>query len=138
MMRVAELVGSDPLDDPDLPVPATRPAMPVPLGIGNDRQVAMRGLAEQLVCEVNAVLAEEDDHMTLVDEVVGNELTFLVNYRGRAARVSTGFLDGMAYGSFAADGLAFEEPQELSGPESLPDLLLLLLQESDTPRHPHA
>ena len=39
-------------------------------------------------------------------------------------------------GRVVADGLDNSEPHELAGPESVEDLLLLLLMESDTPRHP--
>lgn len=135
MMRVAEALG-DEVDPDDLPTVATRPAVVRPVGKGNDLQIAYRGLTEQLVCEVNALLADEDDHMSLVDEIVGNEMMFSVYYRGRAAVVSTVFGEGKAYGRVVADGLDNTEPQELAGPESLQDLLLLLLLESDTPRHP--
>ena len=136
MIQVAELIGADPGDDAELPVPATRPVMARPVGVGNDLYVAIRGLTEQLVCEVNALLADEDDHMSLVDDVVGNELMFTVYYRGRAAVVTTSFVGGQTYGRVVADGLDNSEPRELAGTESVQDLLLLLLLESDTPRHP--
>ena len=136
MIQVAELIGADPGDDAELPVPATRPVMARPVGVGNDLYVAIRGLTEQLVCEVNALLADEDDHMSVVDDVVGNELMFTVYYRGRAAVVTTSFVGGQTYGRVVADGLDNSEPRELAGTESVQDLLLLLLLESDTPRHP--
>ena len=136
MMRVAEIVESDEFDDFEMPMPMTVPSVRQPINSGNDRQVALRGYAEQLVCEVNAVLADEDDHMSLVDEVVGNELVFSVAYRGRVARISTEFSSGTAYGRIVADGLNFDEPHELTGPLALEDLLILLLVESDVPRHP--
>lgn len=135
MVRVAEALGED-VDLDDLPVPATRPAAVRSTGQGNDLQIAYRGLTEQLVCEVNALLADEDDHMSLVDEIVGNEMMFSVYYRGRTAVVSTVFGEGRAFGRVVADGLDNSEPRELAGPESVQDLLLLLLLESDTPRHP--
>ena len=135
MVRVAEALGED-VDPTDLPMPATIPSGARSKGVGNDRHVAIRGLTEQLLCEVNAILADEDDHMTLVDDVVGNELMFTVFYRGRAAVVTTGFVGGQTYGRVVADGLDNTEPRELAGPESVQDLLLLLLLESDTPRHP--
>lgn len=135
MVRVAEMLGAD-VDDVDLPVPALRPAQYRPVNKGNDIHHAYRGLTEQLVCEANALLAEEDDHLSLVDDVVGNELMYSVYYRGRAAVISTVFGDGKAYGRVVADGLDNSEPHELAGPESVEDLLLLLLMESDTPRHP--
>lgn len=136
MVRVADMLGAEYSDHLDLPTPALRPATTRPIGKGNDIHHAYRGLTEQLVCEANALLSEEDDHMSLVDDVIGNELTFSVFYRGRAAVVSTVFGEGTAYGRVVADGLDNSEPHELAGPESVEDLLLLLLMESDTPRHP--
>ncbi|MBI1349902.1 MAG: hypothetical protein GC156_02155 [Actinomycetales bacterium] len=134
MLRVAEILGSE--ETEELPVPATRPSTYRSTGKGNDIHHAYRGLTEQLVCEVNAMLSDEDDHMTLVDDVVGNELSYSVYYRGRAAVISTIFGEGTAYGRVVADGLDSTEPVELAGPESVEALLLLLLMESDTPRHP--
>ena len=136
MVRVADMLGAEYTDHLDLPSPALRPATYRPTNKGNDIHHAYRGLTEQLVCEANALLAEEDDHMSLVDDVIGNELTFSVFYRGRAAVISTVFGEGTAYGRVVADGLDNSEPHELAGPESVEDLLLLLLMESDTPRHP--
>jgi len=135
MVRVAEALGED-VDPDDLPTPALRPSEYRPTNKGNDIHVAYRGLTEQLVCEANAVLADEDDHMSLVDDIVGNEMLYSIYYRGRAAVISTVFGEGTAYGRVVADGLDNSEPRELAGPESVEDLLLLLLMESDTPRHP--
>jgi hypothetical protein len=136
MLRVADILGTDANDPLDVPMPALRPSVYRKTGKGNDLHVAYRGLTEQLLCEANAMLAAEDDHMTLVDDVVGNEMIYSVYYRGRAAVISTTFGEGTAYGRVVADGLDNSEPQELAGPESVEDLLLLLLTESDTPRHP--
>jgi hypothetical protein len=135
MVRVAEALGED-VDPNDLPTVALRPSVYRTTGQGNDIHVAYRGLTEQLVCEANAVLANEDDHMSLVDDIVGNEMLYSVYYRGRAAVISTVFGEGTAYGRVVADGLDNSEPHELAGRESVEDLLLLLLMESDTPRHP--
>jgi hypothetical protein len=135
MVRVAEALGED-FDPEDLPTPALRPSQYRTTGKGNDIHVAYRGLTEQLVCEANAVLANEDDHMSLVDDIIGNEMLYSVYYRGRAAVISTVFGEGTAYGRVVADGLDNSEPHELASRESVEDLLLLLLMESDTPRHP--
>lgn len=135
MVRVAELLGED-VDPADLPTPNLVPSQYRSTGKGNDIHVAYRGLTEQLVCEVNAVLANEDDHMSLVDDIIGNEMLYSVYYRGRAAVISTVFGEGTAYGRVVADGLDNSEPHELADRESVEDLLLLLLMESDTPRHP--
>jgi hypothetical protein len=136
MLRVADILGTDPSDPLDYPTPALRPSTYRSTGKGNDLHVAYRGLTEQLLCEANAMLSAEDDHMTLVDDVVGNEMIYSVFYRGRAAVVSTTFGEGKAYGRVVADGLDNSVPHELAGPESVEDLLLLLLMESDAPRHP--
>jgi hypothetical protein len=135
MVRVAEALGED-FDPEDLPTPALRPSQYRTTGKGNDIHVAYRGLTEQLVCEANAVLSSEDDHMSLVDDIIGNEMLYSVYYRGRAAVISTVFGEGTAYGRVVADGLDNSEPHELASRESVEDLLLLLLMESDTPRHP--
>lgn len=136
MLRVAEIVGSEESDPQELPEPALVRSVYRPVNKGNDLHVAYRGLTEQLVCEANAMLPTEDDRMTLVDDVVGNEMLYSVYYRGRAAVISTVFGEGKAFGRVVADGLDNSEPHELAGPESVEDLLLLLLMESDTPRHP--
>lgn len=136
MLRVADIVGAGTTDELDLPEPALQRSVFRPINKGNDLHVAYRGLTEQLVCEANAMLPAEDDRMTLVDDVVGNEMLYSVYYRGRAAVISTVFGEGKAFGRVVADGLDNSEPHELAGPESVEDLLLLLLMESDTPRHP--
>ncbi len=136
MVRVAELIGSD-IDPEDMPQVATQPSVAYAVNEGTDRQIAIRSLAEQLVCEANAVLDVADDHLSLEDEVGGSELAFTIHYRGRGARVSTRYLGGAAYGQIVGDGVATVEPRELVGPEALPDLLMLLLVESGAARHPH-
>ena len=57
------------------------------------------------------------------------------SFPARTAVVSTAFGDGRSYARVVADGLESTDPVELAGPESVEDLLLLLLMESDTPRH---
>ncbi|NBM16143.1 hypothetical protein [Streptomyces sp. GC420] len=135
MLCVAEILGRDPRAG-ELPVPGTRPSEPASAGAGADRQVAVRALAEQLVCEANAVLTQADDHLALTDELSVGELAFSVHYRGRTARVSTRFADGTAYGRLVGDGLTDTGPRELDGPGALTGLLLRLLAESDVPRRP--
>lgn len=135
MHRVADLIGSD-VDPDELPEPATRPSVAYAVNEGTDRQVAIRSLAEQLVCEANAVVGAADDHLFLEDEVGGGELAFTIHYRGRGARVSTRYLDGAAYGQIVGEGGPTVEPRELVGPEALPDLIMRLLIESGAARHP--
>jgi hypothetical protein len=139
MYRVAEIVGTPEADLADLdevaPMPQTRISRRIATGTGADRQVALRSLAEQLVSEANAILAAADDRLDLVDETLPDELAFRVTHRDRAARVSTTFEDGTAYGRLVGDGFDSELPQELSGPDALPDLLVRLLVESGVTHH---
>ncbi|WP_295700143.1 hypothetical protein [Lapillicoccus sp.] len=135
MQRIATIVGSE-IVPAALPMPTTRISERIATGTGADRQVAVRSMAEQLVCEANAVLDESDDHLALVDETLPSELAFEVRYRGRAARVSTTFADGAAYGRLVGDGFESELPQELDGPTALPDLIVRLLLESGINHHP--
>ena len=137
MLQVAELVGARDADvEPVAPMPMTRISQRIATGTGADRHVAIRSLAEQLLCEANAILAtaegagSDDEHLSLFDETLPSELAFNVGYRGRAARVSTTFENGMAYGRLVGDGFQSELPRELEGPDALPDLLIRLLVES--------
>ena len=139
MQRVAELVGT-PEDDlvalgAMSPPPVTRLSRRIATGTGADRQVMIRSLAEQLVSEANAVLGAADDRLELVDETLPTELAFRVVHRGRAARVSTTFKDGTAYGRLVGDGIESEEPVELEDADALPDLLVRLLVESGVTHH---
>jgi hypothetical protein len=147
MLRVADIVGAPEDSAPDVetfaPMPATRISRRIDTGTGADRHVAIRSLAEQLVCEANAVLttagpAGDDDLLALFDETLPSELAFSVTYRGRAARVSTTFEDGTAYGRLVGDGFESELPTELENADALPDLLVRLLVESGVTRHPVA
>lgn len=135
MMRVADLIGAEG-DLGPAPMPVTRVSQRIATSTGADRQVAIRSLAEQLVCEANAVMAASDEHLSLSDETLPHELAFSVGYRGRAARVSTTFEDGTAIGRLVGDGFESELPVELESADALPDLLIRLLAESDPPRHP--
>ena len=140
MLRVAEIVGTPKDQLPELdelaPMPETRISRRIATGTGADRQVAIRSLAEQLVSEANAILGQADDRLELVDETLPHELAFSVTHRGRAARVSTTFEDGTAYGRLVGDGFESELPQELEGPDALPDLIVRLLVESGVSHHP--
>ena len=135
MQRIATIVGSDTVPE-TIPMPTTRISERIATGTGADRQVAIRSLAEQLVSEANAVLDQSDDRLALIDETLPSELAFEVVYRGRAARVSTTFANGTAYGLLVGDGFESELPQELDGPQALPDLIVRLLLESNINHHP--
>ena len=135
MQRIATIVGSDTVPEV-IPMPTTRISERIATSTGADRQVAIRSLAEQLVSEANAVLDQSDDRLALIDETLPSELAFKVVYRSRAARVSTTFAEGTAYGLLVGDGFESELPQELDGPQALPDLIVRLLLESDINHHP--
>jgi hypothetical protein len=135
MLRVAELVGEPAEADEPLTY-RTRPSAPVPVNLGADRHVAVRALAEQLMCEANAVLTASDDHLALVDEAVPDELRFSVEFRGRAVRISTAFGHGVAIGRLVGDGVEPGEPRELPDADAVADLLLTLLSSAGPARHP--
>lgn len=137
MIRVAQLIGAA-VDEPEQ-VPLayrTRLSTGHPVNVGADRHVAVRALAEQLLCEANAVLADSDDRLTLFDTVTDGELAFGVAYRNREVRVSTRFEDGVAYGRLVGDGVEPGPARELEGPEAVADLLILLLRSAGLPQHP--
>lgn len=138
MARIGELLDAE-LDEGDLqslaPMPATRISQRIATSTGADRHVAIRSLAEQLVCEANAVMAGAAGHVTqrldLSDETLPSELAFDVRYGGRAVRVSTTFADGAAYGRLVGDGFESELPRELADADDLPDLIVRLVAEAD-------
>lgn len=133
MTRVAELVGTPhqhlgQLSQGPSTVPRTRISERVATGTGADRHVALRSLAEQYVCEANAVLGSEREHLGLVDETLPNELAFTVTFGDAGARCSTAFADGRAIGRLVGTFDEGEEARELVGPDALPDLLIRLLE----------
>lgn len=136
MIRVAELIGAEVDEQPEPLKYETRLSTGVPVNVGADRHVAIRALAEQLLCEANAVLDSSDDHLSLFDEVADGELAFNVTYRSRVMRTSTTFKDGVAYGRLLGDGVDPGPAQELTGPEAVADLLILLLVSAGLPHHP--
>ncbi|HIZ97840.1 MAG TPA: hypothetical protein H9805_04595 [Candidatus Janibacter merdipullorum] len=137
MTRVAEFVGTpDPDEELDVPaissrrttMPETRISRRVATGTGADRHVALRSLAEQYVCEANAVLGTRRYHLDLVDEALPHELAFTVTYGEQGARCSTTFEDGRAYGRLVGSFFEDEAARELEGPDALPDLLVRLME----------
>lgn len=137
MIRVAELMEIDVTDPEALeelealaPMPNTRMSQRINTSHGADRHVAIRALAEQLVCEANAVITNQADHLTLADEVLAQELAFVVGFRGRGARVSMTFVGDQAFGRLVGDGFESDLPRELESADDVPDLLIRLLVES--------
>jgi hypothetical protein len=131
MFRIAELVGG-PAEDPE---PSTRPSVPQPVGEGADRYVAVRSLAEQLVCEANAVLPA-DAVLTLDDEVADGRLDFTIACGSHSARVSTTFGGGASVGQLLRQQAATGDPVELEDADALPDLIVSLLVEAGLGRLP--
>ncbi|MEV5413279.1 hypothetical protein AB0K60_31155 [Thermopolyspora sp. NPDC052614] len=84
--------------------PRTVRSRPRSVGAGTERQVAARSLAEQLVCEANAVLSELPgpsgirERIELRDEPGEGALEFVLRVRGREARVRTTYADGVTRG----------------------------------------
>lgn len=138
MTRVAEFIGSAEPDAVEVPeiasrrttMPQTRISRRMATGTGADRHVALRSLAEQYVCEANAILGHGTDHLDLVDEPLPDELAFTVTYRDQGARCSTHFSDGRAFGRLVGSFFEGEEARELQGPDALPDLLIRLMEAS--------
>jgi hypothetical protein len=134
--------------------PRTVPSEPRSVGVGTERQVAVRSLAEQLVCEANAVLSEFGEHLRLEDDTGAGALGFVLSVRDRRAQVRTAYADGvtrarLSWSTPAAAGP--EEPlaeptegptegptEELAEPEAVEDLILRLLAGLAGPdaRHP--
>jgi hypothetical protein len=135
MVRIAELIGADPADLPESPVYRTRLSAGTAVNQGADRHIAVRALAEQLLCEANAVLADHDDHLTLADEAGGQELAFAVHYRNRAVRFSTRFADGIAFGQLTGDSVPAGPARELARAGDVADLLAALLVRGGLPHH---
>ena len=129
MFRVHELVG----DSADSPDPEVRLSEPLPVGISADRHVAVRSLAEQLVCEANALLPPEVQ-LSLVDDVTGGQLGFTMTCRESSATVSTTFGAGRAVGQLRRNGRADAQPVELEDADALPDLVLSLLVDAGVDR----
>ncbi len=129
--------------------PRTVRSRPRSVGSGTERQVAARSLAEQLVCEANAVLAEltgpfgpsgARELIELRDEPGEGALEFVLRVRGREARVRTAYADGVTRGrlhwSMPDPDSPGTEPSpeshaepavELAEPEDVEDLILRLL-----------
>ncbi len=133
MTRVAELVGTPQQDPGQLAqgpttVPRTRISERVATGTGADRHVALRSLAEQYVCEANAVLGSQREQLGLVDETLPSELAFTVTFGDAGARCSTTFADGRAVGRLVGTFDEGDDERELDGPDALPDLLVRLLE----------
>ena len=125
MQQLADSLGQ-PVDELEIPEIAVRPSTPVGRGTGTDRQVELRSLAEQLVCEANAVIQDRSALLTLTDEVGQNELAFTIASGDHTARVSTSYEGSETRGQIISADLPTTEVYELAGPDALPDLIIRL------------
>jgi hypothetical protein len=117
----------DVLDRRSAPEPATELSRRVPVPAATDTQVVIRSLAEQLVCEANAVLRELGDVITLDDECGPGALAFTLGYRDRSARVRTVMSGQYAEACLLIDGEPGHDPRQLASEEELQALLLTLI-----------
>ena len=130
MVAVAEAYQGKPVE-----APRTVQSRPRPTGVGTDRHVAVRSLAEQLVCETNAVLAGSGELVELEDRPGVGELAFSMRVRGREARISTRYADGVTRGRLWWPEAATPrgEARELAGAEDVGNLILRLLRVAAAP-----
>ncbi|MEW2505528.1 hypothetical protein ACQPXB_44455 [Amycolatopsis sp. CA-161197] len=123
------------LDGEEAPVPATEPAAPRSVAVATDEQVIIRSLAEQLVCEANAILREHGPVFSLVDDSADGELAFTVGFSDRSARIRTAMSGREATVQLVIAGEPDDAPRRLAGDEELRALLLSLLTPAPLPAH---
>jgi hypothetical protein len=114
--------------------PAVQPSRGRSVGHGAHEMVELRSLAEQLVCEANAVLTGTGRELALVDETGAAELAFTLRSGPAWARVVTSFAHRRSWGQLVTPD-AVGGTHELTGADALPDLLLALVSASG-PRVP--
>src|ERR1700757_1180578 len=109
------------------PMPHTQPSRRRPVPEATDTQVVIRSLAEQLVCEANAVLVDHGDTISLIDDSGPDEFAFTLGYRHRSARIKTPLPGRRATPHPAWAGTPAAENRELGGEDELRALVLTLL-----------
>ena len=122
MIAVREL-----LDGARAVVPHTQPSRRRPVPEATDTQVVIRSLAEQLVCEANAVLVDHGDAISLIDDSGPDEFAFTLGYRDRSARIKTTLSGGTGIAQLAFAGTPAAENRELGGEDELRALVLTLV-----------
>lgn len=113
--------------------PAVKPSRTKPVPEGADDQVVLRALAEQLVAEANAVLADRPEQIDLADQLVDGQLGFSMRYGRRSVVVRTRFAGAGALAELQGLGAPCTSRVELQGPDELEALILLLLAPETAP-----
>ena len=108
-------------------VPHTQPSRRRPVPEATDTQVVIRSLAEQLVCEANAMLVDHGDTISLIDDSGPDEFAFTLGYRDRSARIKTTLSGRTGIAQLAFGGTPAAENRELGGEDELRALVLTLL-----------
>jgi hypothetical protein len=118
------------LDGNPPPAPETEPSRTYPVAVATDTQVVVRSLAEQLICEANAVLRDHGTAFTLADEAGPGSLSFTIGYGEAEARVETAVSGRTAVARLTAPGLPDDGPRQFTGEDELQALLLGLIATS--------
>ncbi len=105
---------------------ATLPCVSRKVGEALHNQVELRALAEQLVCEANAILRDVGMSMDLVDSADSDRLAFTLSCGHNRVWVITDVVGRTARARLGAPLLGAGERQ-IAGPEALADLLLGLI-----------
>lgn len=114
------------------PGPALTDSAPVSAPAGANSQVAFRALAEQLVCEANAVLRDAGNGtavISLIDECGPGALVFTLGYRNRRAQIRTDFRGRDAQASLVVPGVT-SPPRTLASEGEVRALVLSLIADS--------
>ena len=111
----------------------TVPCSPRTLGDGLHHQVELRALAEQLVCEGNAVLRAHDLSLELIDTPDTERLAFTLVCGRHRAWLVTDVVGRTARARLDAPILGAGE-REIAGPEALTGLLLGLIRAEQSRR----
>ena len=122
MIAVENLLLGDAADRP-----ATEDADPQPIAVAADSQVMIRALAEQLVCEANAVLAAHGETIRLLDHCGPGQLSFTLGYADREVRVEMA-AHGHAGTSRLVTATPSHAPQRLSSAAEVGPLILGLIE----------
>jgi hypothetical protein len=122
MQQVDDVLNENASDAPVETIVSTRRT----LGEGLHNQVELRALAEQLVCEGNAVLGPHGLALELVDMADTERLAFTLSCGRARAWVVTDVIGRGAKARLDAPTLGVSE-REIAGPDSLAGLLLSLI-----------